>query len=139
MPFDEFKQKIKLVIDIKFEIIKIYDLNDEMIDENEWREYGIIINKPKMENKWNKEWKHKELMLILDAKNKQNNELKDVLDEERKEKVELNEKNNRLNDRINVLMNDKQSIKNQWYNTRQENELLLKERNKSMSELDKKK
>eukprot|EP01084_Bolivina_argentea_P283443 485433_1 len=163
MPFDEFKQKIKLVIDIKFEIIKIYDLNDEMIDENEWKIYGIIRNKPRIENKLNKEWKHKELMLMLNEKHKQNNELNDVVNKERKEKMELNEINNRLmgeleksndrineliikqnkekelllkrnyyvmrqldkqknkekkewNDKINALMNDKQSIKNELYN-----------------------
>eukprot|EP01084_Bolivina_argentea_P283442 485432_1 len=167
MPFDEFKQKIKLVIDIKFEIIKIYDLNDEMIDENEWKIYGIIRNKPRIENKLNKEWKHKELMLMLNEKHKQNNELNDVVNKERKEKMELNEINNRLmgeleksNDRINELIikqnkekelllkrnyyvmrqldKQKNKEKKEWNdNTMQEKELLNKTIDKQRKEIDK--
>eukprot|EP01084_Bolivina_argentea_P239381 402354_1 len=114
MPFDEFRQKIKLLICIELEIMKIYDTNDKIIDENEWEKYGIIINKQIIENKLNIESKEKELVLLLYDKNKQIEQLKDALNEILKSMANIVKESN---DRINVLMKEKQFLLNEKIET----------------------
>eukprot|EP01084_Bolivina_argentea_P111663 199183_1 len=44
MRFNEFKETESLLFSVKLEIVNIYDENDQIIEENKYKEYGIEIN-----------------------------------------------------------------------------------------------